>query len=128
MINNKTVNIALSGWSGAGTSTTTLMLAVLLEKIYIPLTSVFREGGKELGKLDKEHEDRDLPAFEEYIQPMIGKTVDRYVDYKLVNGSGIILESDICAFRVGKQPELFSIFLKADLKTRGERFETDGRK
>lgn len=123
---NKT-NLALSGWSGAGTSTITLILAILLQRKYYYLGSVFREVVRQLSKTSADTVDSQLPKYEKYIQPTLGKLIDQYVDHKLIHAQGIILETDISAFRVGKRPEYFSIFLKTDFDVRASRFNWDQR-
>jgi len=120
-----TANNALSGWAGVGTSSLTLLLAVILKKEYYPITEIFRTLDKILGQGE---ENKALRVeFEQEIQPNVGKTLDKYVDHLLLNKSNIILESDIAAFRIGKNPKVFSVFIKASMKTRKERTSKEGR-
>lgn len=118
-MNQESPNIALSGWVGAGTTSVTVMLALLLKHTFVPATQIFRAVDKKL------RETNDFATLskesEETFQPIVGKTVDNYIDHKLMNDAGIILESDIAAFRIGKHPKVFSIFLKADQKVRMKR-------
>lgn len=144
-------NLALSGWSGAGTSTVTLILAHLLQRSYYYLGSVFREVVRQLTSdahppslsanwPELNHKkprklktaepptmDEILPQYESYIQPYVGRVIDQYVDHLLINASGIILETDISAFRLGKRDEYFSIFLNTDFDVRQARFTCDQR-
>lgn len=118
-------NIAVSGWAGVGSTTLTLILSFLLNKKYYPITQIFRTVNKTLGFdnhpiLSKE--------FEEKYQPIIGKTVDSYVDHILTSYENIIVESDIAAFRIGKNPKVYSIFIKADIKSRLQRIAKQHRK
>ncbi|WKZ28128.1 MAG: hypothetical protein QY330_00775 [Candidatus Dojkabacteria bacterium] len=118
------INLALTGWPGVGTSTLTLLLAHILQKQYIYIGSVFRAINNHL----KETSSVGLtPEFEATIQPMIGRTMDNYVDHVLLNEKGIILESDLAAFRIGKNPKVYSIFIKANLEARKDREKADGR-
>lgn len=118
------LNFALSGWTGAGTSTVTLILAWLLRKEYINIGGLFRELGMQLGYAD---EGKDRPAADEYLETHIGKILDMYVDHVLLNDRGVILESDLSAFRIGKRPEVVSIFLMAKVEARSARVVSDGR-
>ncbi len=126
-IKEKRINIALSGWSGAGTSTTTLILALLLKRKYYYLGSVIREVGRQLESVSSEEEDEWLARSQDYVQPIVGKTIDKYVDYVLLNKERIILETDLAAFRIGRNSKLYSIFIKTDFETRVKRFVVDGR-
>ncbi|MEI7579585.1 MAG: cytidylate kinase family protein [bacterium] len=118
-------NIAVSGWFGAGSTSLTLMLAWLFKFKLYPVTKVFRLLDQKLGfskagvALRKE--------FESEVQPKVGKTVDNYSDYKLMNLNGIILESDIAAFRIGNHPKVFSLFLQTNIEVRRERVKLEGR-
>jgi len=119
------INLSLTGWPGVGTSTLTLLLALILKQKYYNIGSVFRKINSEV------FTECDLKLsleWEQMIQPAIGKTVDNFVDYILLNKSGIILESDLSTFRIGKNPKVFSIFIKSNLETRKIREEQDGRK
>ena len=117
-------NIAISGWSGVGSTTLTLILTTLLKKKYYPITKIFRHINAKLGYAKHTVMSKE---FEEMIQPMIGKTVDNFVDFKLLRSNNIILESDIASFRLGKHPKIYSIFIKADTKTRLARMAKDER-
>ncbi|KXK27468.1 MAG: Cytidylate kinase [candidate division WS6 bacterium OLB20] len=118
------INIALTGWPGVGTSTLTLLLALILDMRYVYIGSVFRTINEKL-KVEGEH---SLSSeFEQMIQPLIGKTIDTYVDHILLNKSGIILESDLSAFRIGKHPKVYSIFIRAGMEARKKREAKDGR-
>lgn len=119
-------NIALSGWVGVGTTTLTLLLALMLKRPYYPVTQIFRHVYKTL-KEDSESEFLNAASEQEF-QPSLGHTVDLYIEYLLLNKSGIILESDLAAFRVGKNPKVFSIFLKAQEEVRSKRIKIEGRK
>ena len=121
-------NLALSGWSGAGLSSTTLILAILLSRKYYPVTEIFRTVVRQLKEVTKEKSvDSLLANMEKYFQPFLGKTVDQYVDHLLIHAPGIILENDISAFRLGKRSEYYSIFIKTDYDVRAQRFNSDDR-
>lgn len=118
-------NIALSGWNCAGTSTLGLILTDLLQRKYYPITKVVRYLNE---KMKDENEVKVLtPEFEAKFQPIIGKTFDNFVDFKLMNDNGIILDSDISTFRIGKHPKVFSVFLTASNEIRQKRAVEDGR-
>lgn len=120
----KTVNLAISGWSGAGSSTLALILARLLEKEYLYLGSLFRSLGAELGFAD---EGADRPRADDYLETHIGKILDLYADHMLLNEQGILVESDLSAFRIGRRESVFSAFLTCSLDVRLLRVENDGR-
>ncbi len=117
-------NITLSGWAGVGTSTLTLLLALTLERKFYPVTQVFRDLDNYFNTDDKKVLSRE---FEETYQPTVGKLVDMYIDHILLHKSGIVLESDIAAFRLGLNDKIFSIFIKADGQARNARRIADGR-
>jgi cytidylate kinase len=119
MTENKLPNFAVSGWSASGSTILTLLLASIFKLRIYPATKIFRTIDKKLGlgksgkALRKE--------FEDEVQPKVGKTIDNYIDYKLLNDNEIILESDIAGFRIGNHPKVFSIFLQTDMETRRKR-------
>ncbi|MFQ5492664.1 MAG: hypothetical protein ACE5DX_00695 [Candidatus Dojkabacteria bacterium] len=118
------VNLALSGWVGVGTSTLTIMLALILKREYYYIGRVMRY----LDDLLHEHGPTMSIENERMLQPTVGKTFDKYVDHILTNYSGIIVESDMSAFRIGKHPKVYSIFLKANKTQRNKRAKADKRK
>src|SRR3989344_2979035 len=118
------INITISGWPGGGTTSLSLLLSILLQWQYLNIGWVFRDVGKKLGYSE---EGTTRPQFDEFIEPIIGATIDNYSDHKLLNESQIILESDLAAFRLRKHPKVFSIFLKTDQKERIARVTKEGR-
>ena len=117
------INIALSGWSGVGTTTLTLILALLLKRKYLYIGLVFRYLNAKLRAAEKALTDE----FEQFIQPQVGKTLDNYIDYKLLNDSNLIIESDLSTFRIGKHPKVYSIFIRASEAVREKRTKKEGR-
>src|SRR5690606_23731266 len=61
------------------------------------------------------------------IQGAIGKLMDEYVAHILNERRGIVVESDLSAFLVGKQPHIFSVFLMSEFDRRVERVFIDQR-
>jgi cytidylate kinase len=120
----KNINITISSWPGTGATTLSLIMANLLKRKYLNMGNVFRYLGLKLGF---SNEGVDRPEFDNYIENIIGSTVDNYVDYKLLNDSNLIVEADISAFRLGKHPKIFSVFLKADLDSRIQRTISENR-
>lgn len=118
------INITLSSWPGTGATTLSLILANLLHRKCINMGNVFRYLGLNLGF---SNEGIDRPEFDNYIENIIGPTIDNYVDYILLNESNLIVEADIAAFRLGKHPKIFSIFVKADRDNRIQRLMADNR-
>lgn len=118
------INITISGWPGSGTTTVTLLLGLLLKWKCINIGHIFRELGKKLGYSD---EGTSRPQFDNYIEPLIGSTIDNFAEYKLLNDQGLILESDIAGFKLGKHPKVFSIFLKSFFDERAKRVTAEGR-
>jgi cytidylate kinase len=132
---NNNVNIALSGWSGAGTSTMAMMAALLLDRKYYYLGAVFREVVRRLENLKVQSLrfkidgsiDRELPGWEAILQPTLGRLMDKYTDYVLLHESDLVLETDLSVFRIGRSEKVFSIFLKVDFEERARRFVADER-
>lgn len=120
-------NLALSGWSGSGTSTATMILAILLRRPYYNFGSVFRYFVSQLKKCSSDRIDIELMSLQSSIQPKIGAMVDKYVDHLLTTEHGIILETDLSVFRIGQHPNIYSIFLKTNFETRVKRFMSDSR-
>lgn len=114
----KKINFSISGWPGSGATTLALILANVFEREYIYIGSIYRFLGTKMGFSDK---GINRPQFDEYIEEIVGKTIDQFSDFKLLNESNLILDSDITAFRIGKHPKVFSIFLSPPLNTRKER-------
>jgi cytidylate kinase len=119
-----TVNIALSGWSGVGTTSLTLVLALLLKRRYLYIGKVFRYLDSKLRTSDKAL----TLEFEQFIQPQVGRMLDNYIDYKLLNSDNLIVESDLSTFRIGKHPKVYSVFIKATEAVRERRTRKEGRK
>lgn len=117
-------NIAISGWSGVGSTTITLILALLLKRKYVYIGSVFRYLGEKLGY---ENEGLSRIKADRALEREIGVVMDKYVDFVLLNKQRIILESDLSAFRIGKVESVFSVFLKAGLAQRALRAIGDSR-
>jgi len=115
-------NVAVSGWSGAGSTSVTLILALMLQRKYVYIGSVFRYIGEYLGYGDEgmSRIEADL-----LLERQIGKLMDRYVDWVLMNDENVILESDLSCFRIGKNKEVFSVFLEASLEDRSNRVMSD---
>lgn len=119
------LNIALSGWSGAGTTSLTLLLALVFKKKYLYIGQLFRSIEERIGF--NKNKSSMSPEYESLIQPQVGRTIDNYVDHKLLNDSDLVIESDLSVFRIGKHPKVYSIFIKADTETRLKRAKKDGR-
>lgn len=124
MDDSKNINLCISGWPGSGSTTLALILAVLLKRKYIYIGQVYRHLGKTLGFSD---EGAKRPEFDAYIENIIGITTDNYTDFKLLNDENLLLESDIAAFRIGKHPKTFSVFLKTDKSERIKRVVAEKR-
>ncbi len=118
------VNISVSGWSGSGATSLALLLTNLFEYKYLHLGSVFRYLESKMGHSS---EGFSRPKFDAYIEPIIGPTVDRYRDYKILEGDGYITDSDIGTFLIGKHPKVFSIFLTSDFEERVKKVIKDQR-
>lgn len=122
------MKIVVSGWSGSGSSTLAILLALILEIKLFKATDAFRllwdklgygQTGENIIKADNE---------ESLIEPYFGPLFDKLVDETLVNSDlNLVLESDIAAFRLGKRSEFFSIFLTPSLEARKARLQAGGR-
>lgn len=120
----KVVNISVSGWSGSGATSLALILTKLFEYKYLHLGGVFRHLGSKLGH---SVEGFNRPKFDAYVEPIIGPTVDKYRDYKILEEDGFIADSDMGTFLIGKHPKVFSIFLKSDFEERVKKVIKDER-
>jgi cytidylate kinase len=121
---SKSINLAVSGWPGSGSTSFALILATILKRKYFYIGDIFRYLGTSLGHSVT---GKSQAEFDGYIEDIIGKTVDNYVDHKLLNENNMLLESDITAFRIGRNPKIFSIFIKATYEERLRRVHVDGR-
>ena len=122
--NLKQVNISVSGWSGSGATSLALILTKLLDYKYLHLGGVFRFLGEQLGHSE---EGFNRPQFDDYIEPIIGPTLDRYRDYKLLESEGILTDSDLGTFLIGKHPKVCSIILKSSFEERSKKVLKDNR-
>lgn len=118
------INICVSGWPGCGSTTVSILLALLLERKYIYIGGLYRYMGQLLGFAN---EGGSRPKFDNYVEDIIGVTTDNYTDYVLLNSDLLLLESDISAFRIGKHPKVFSVFLTAEKNERIKRVAAQGR-
>lgn len=118
------INISISSWPGCGSTTLSMLLALLLERKYIYIGAIYRHLGQKLGFAN---EGGTRPKFDNYIEDIIGITIDNYSDYVLLNYNNLLFESDIAAFRIGKHPKVFSVFLIADKEERIKRVMQQGR-
>lgn len=112
------INLSVSGWPGSGGTTLALILSCVFERDFIYIGNIYRYLGSKLGFSDV---GVSRPQFDDYIEDIIGNTVDQYIDYKLQNFSNLLIDSDITVFRIGKNPKVFSIFLKTPFEIRRER-------
>lgn len=120
----QSINFAISGWAGSGSTSLALLIAKLLKRRYLYIGHVFRYLGERLGYSDIGEK---RPEFDQYIEGIVGKTIDNFIDHKLLNSNNIILEGDIAGFRLGRNPKIFSIFVKATYEERLRRVQVDGR-
>ncbi len=114
----KKINFSVSGWPGSGCTTLALLLACLFERDFIYIGNIYRYLGSKLGFSNV---GISRPQFDDYIEDIIGKAVDQFIDYKLLNSSNILIDADISVFRIGKNPKVFSIFLTTPFEVRRER-------
>jgi cytidylate kinase len=121
---SKEINIAISGWPGSGSTSYGYILALLLKRKYLYMGDIFRYLGENLGH---QITGKSQVDFDDYIEDIIGNTVDNYIDHKLLNENNLFLDADIAAFRLGKNPKIFSVFIKASYEERLRRVVKDGR-
>ncbi len=118
------MNLAVSGWNGAGTSSLSLILAKTFNLKLIQATQTFRFLGEKLNYQDQGEGRIDA---DEFLEDYWGPIMDDYTDSLLTTSDNIILESDTAALRIGKIKNLFSVFLYADSQTRLKRLDIDNR-
>ncbi len=122
----KVNKIAISGWPGGGTSTLCLLLARNLNLKLVTGGETFRYLGK---ILNFENTGLDRVRVDQMLEKDFGVIYDKFIDLIIIddNFSNLLIESDIAAFRLGKVPSLFSIFLQTEEHVRYSRLATDGR-
>lgn len=118
------INIAVSGWPGSGSTSFSLILAAILKRKYLYIGDIFRYLGTELGHTVTGKSEID---FHNYIENIVGHTIDTYIDQKLTTENNILLEADIAAFRLGRNPKIFSVFIKTTYEERLRRVVVDAR-
>ena len=118
------INFSVSGWSGSGATSLALLLTSLFEYNYLHMGGVFRHLGMVLGSSE---EGLNRPQFDSYVEPIIGHTVDKYRDHKLLEGEKTLVDSDLGTFLIGKHPKVFSVFLKSSHEARIGRVIKDKR-
>jgi len=118
------INISISGWPGSGSTTLAMILGLLLQRKCIFVGNIFRFLGLKFGYSE---EGSSRPKFDDYIEDIIGKTIDNYIDNKLLTGNGYLIESDITSFLIGRHPKVFSVFLTTDFQERLKRVVSDNR-
>ncbi|MCA9381605.1 hypothetical protein KC678_05035 [Candidatus Dojkabacteria bacterium] len=118
------MKLSVSGWPGGGSSALSLILCKMLGVKYIYGSNTFRYlyntlsyGDTGEGRVDAHN----------YIEPYFGPVYDKYIDLVITTEDNFLIESDIAAFRVGKQKGFFSIFLVTDQKIRKIRMGKDNR-
>lgn len=117
-------NILVSGWPGSGSSALTIILTKLFEYKLLRGTETFRHIWKKLNLSKTGQENIDA---ERMIQPFFGKVYDKYIDSKIPSPQGVVIDSDIGGFRIGKSEKFFSIFLAPKREIRFERLAQDSR-
>jgi len=103
----KSINFAISGWAGSGSTSLALLISKMTKRKYLYIGNVFRYLGQQLGYDDKGEK---RPEFDNYIEGIIGKTVDDFIDHRLLSTENIILEGDIAGLDWAGIPK-FSQFL-----------------
>lgn len=111
-------NFSVSGWTGSGSTSLSFILCKLFSFKYLHMGGVFRYIGQELGHSE---EGVARPKFDDYIEPIIGHTIDKYRDHVLLESENYVLDSDLGTFLVGKHPRVFSIFLKSSFEERSKK-------
>ncbi|MCA9387165.1 hypothetical protein KC669_03975 [Candidatus Dojkabacteria bacterium] len=118
------MKLSVSGWPGGGSSALSLILCKMLGVKYIYGSNTFRYLYKTLSFGDSGEGRVDA---HNYIEPYFGPVYDKYIDLVITKEDNFLIESDIAAFRVGKQKGFFSIFLITDQEVRKERMGKDNR-
>jgi cytidylate kinase len=120
------MKLVVSGWPGTGSSTLCYLLASELDITLIKGTDVFRTVWAKVGAGQTGEKIIELEAL---IQPTLGLIYDKYIDSILMDNArqNFIIESDIAAFRLGRNTEYYSIFLIANKEARRTRLGVDGR-
>lgn len=117
-------NFSVSGWTGSGATSLSLILCKLFGHRYLHMGGIFRYIGMQLGYSE---DGISRPKFDYYIEPIIGATVDKYRDHMLLESNDILVDSDLGTFLVGKHPKVFSIFLKSSFEERAKKVIKDDR-
>jgi cytidylate kinase len=117
-------NILVSGWPGGGSTALTFSLTKIFGFKLLRGSETFRYLWKKLSYSTTGEENLEA---ERLIQPFFGKVYDQYIDYKIMNSSRFVIDSDIGGFRLGKRSEYYSIFLAAKKEERYRRLSSDNR-
>lgn len=118
------MNLVLSGWNGAGTTTLALILAKNLNYKLMQGTQTFRYLGS---KLNYGEHGADRIEVDHFLEQYWGKVYDNYIDTILTTRDHLIIESDIAAVRIGKNEKFHSVFIIADSDVRASRLDMDKR-
>ena len=86
------MNIIVSSWPGAGSSTLAMILAKELKLRLFLGTETFRLIGR---KLNYENTGKERIEADQYLEKYWGPLYDKYVEYIALNNNGLIIESDI---------------------------------
>jgi len=120
------MKITISGWPGAGSSTLSILLCYKLNYKLLQGGEVFRYLYKQLS-----YQTTGEARLEghNYAEPYFGPLYDKFVDELLLENDydNTLVESDITSFRIGKNPNVLSIFLKANIESRKKRTTVDQR-
>ncbi len=118
------MNIIISGWPGAGSSTLSMILSNKLNYRLLRGSESFRYLGEKLGYSDL---GKDRVLVDTMLENYWGAIYDKYIDYCILNRDNLVIESDIGAFRVDMGKTHISIFLAPSIEERKDRLINDGR-
>lgn len=122
------MKFTVSGWPGGGSSSLSLLLAHAYGFKILQGGDVFRYLYKNLSAYLNDS-GKDRVDAHNFVEPFYGPLHDAYIDELLTDNSieNLLIENDIASFRVGKLPQVCSIFLQTDFEVRKKRMGGDDR-
>ncbi len=117
------MNIIISGWPGAGTSTLAILLSHILDYKFLDGGSLYKYFAKRIVGDDSGD---NFIFFENNYGPHWDKLWDEYAVWKVKNTDKLLLEAKTTGFFV-EDEEIYEIMVIAGLESRIQRAEKDGR-
>lgn len=117
------MNIILSGWPGAGTTSISLMMAYLLKYEYVYAGGVMKHiAESHVGATSGPN----YISFEESFGPQFDQIWEKYAVWKLKTANNLLMEAKTAGFFIGDE-NVFEVMLIAGIEARIKRAQLDKR-